>query len=676
MNLQIASTCLVCIGLALIPSPLAAETQCLEAAVHGRTLDGSQQGPLTIRFLYDSKLKPVFTGALPIGGQSSMYDIPVSPQTGMITVNFNGSAWDIGNIIGGMYRIVLSNDLVPYPGFAARDSFQIPIITNVAHGSTGSIHVTVNVEGPTTNWTSTQLPLAASAADWVSRPALNGDPPFQASLSRPGRPALTVVGSLPGDGKVWKACALQPELLDPVPALLSGLAVTADVDRLERGGRPVAGVLTDGVTQTLLRMPALREGERITLRVLTNCFDENDPQSCSPSTNLDDDGGVAALGASTFVSEQEVQAVKTPSGPLAFALYRAPLEFTRTAQDHRRNQRVLYVELQGEGGYLRHRKVLAIRPPVLLVHGVWSDHHTWRHFVPVLRAFGLQPLRADYSEPDGAAEGFNVNAIKLYDHIRRTLQLIRTGGVLQLEQIAGTQLDIVAHSMGGMVTRTMALLPGFPNPENFMKGYVRRMITINTPHLGTRFAVKLEEQIPTCDFVFGALKFSTDKGAVTDLRSDSSMVKALQVRQGLNGIRTHAIIGTASDTQIRDSERSWGTFIVNIACPSVLPGGKFSNVFEGQKHDLIVPEDSMAALALGASGIIPVTRTEPFVHTVLPLGLAPGPDVLNRNCPPNTKGLCGNDTAVAHTGEIPNKVVHLLNSRSTEFAPILPTFGR
>lgn len=50
--------------------------------------------------------------------------------------------------------------------------------------------------------------------------------------------------------------------------------------------------------------------------------------------------------------------------------------------------------------------------------------------------------------------------------------------------IAASQVDIVAHSMGGLMARGFAQQTDYYNQTNFMKGSIHRLITIGTPHFG------------------------------------------------------------------------------------------------------------------------------------------------------------------------------------------------
>ena len=54
--------------------------------------------------------------------------------------------------------------------------------------------------------------------------------------------------------------------------------------------------------------------------------------------------------------------------------------------------------------------------------------------------------------------------------------------------ISASQVDIVAHSMGGLIARGLCQQNGYKAKENYMKGQIRRLITIGTPHFGAGLA--------------------------------------------------------------------------------------------------------------------------------------------------------------------------------------------
>ncbi len=130
------------------------------------------------------------------------------------------------------------------------------------------------------------------------------------------------------------------------------------------------------------------------------------------------------------------------------------------------------------------------RPLVFLVHGIWSCDQTWNDFTPLVGNAPFPIDRADYRDAENgactASRDFATEAPVVYLSLQdKILRCKNTASV------AAVQAEVVANSMGGLVTRTMALDPKFLNDPaypTFGKGPVRRFITIGSPHQGTRLA--------------------------------------------------------------------------------------------------------------------------------------------------------------------------------------------
>src|SRR5262249_22268091 len=58
-------------------------------------------------------------------------------------------------------------------------------------------------------------------------------------------------------------------------------------------------------------------------------------------------------------------------------------------------------------------------------------------------------------------------------------------------KIAVTQIDIVGHSLGGLMVRSFSQLPTFVNFTNYNKGYIHKLITLGTPHRGSPLGPEL-----------------------------------------------------------------------------------------------------------------------------------------------------------------------------------------
>ncbi|NQV34517.1 MAG: alpha/beta fold hydrolase, partial [Phycisphaeraceae bacterium] len=126
------------------------------------------------------------------------------------------------------------------------------------------------------------------------------------------------------------------------------------------------------------------------------------------------------------------------------------------------------------------------RAPILFVHGMWANKTTWgAAYIEADPRF--DKYYADYSwgQPARNAMSFAASGDVIRDTVANIMQEHRS------RRIACTQAVIVAHSMGGLLTRQhMADLDGLSNrrPDNFGQGDIHKFITMGTPHWGSPIA--------------------------------------------------------------------------------------------------------------------------------------------------------------------------------------------
>src|SRR5206468_6281748 len=75
-------------------------------------------------------------------------------------------------------------------------------------------------------------------------------------------------------------------------------------------------------------------------------------------------------------------AVDTTLGPMAFAVYTAPTDFVRPAtNDSALASRNISIQIQSlKTGEVRTVPVTIMRPPLALIHGIWSGPGAWTNF--------------------------------------------------------------------------------------------------------------------------------------------------------------------------------------------------------------------------------------------------------------------------------------------------------
>jgi len=363
--------------------------------------------------------------------------------------------------------------------------------------------------------------------------------------------------------------AIGPALVDPVPSLISGSSVTSNSQSLATGGQLVQGVAADGVTEAVVRVP-LQGPDQITLTLLND--------QGTPSTSTDEDGALGNPGDTQFSQGQvTVTGESANSSYYAFAVYRAPIDFARLVggtpgnfksgtcnnvnnTDGNLACRTVSIQIQdATTGTTQTIVVTIVRPPVAMVHGLWDNWETWNNFSPlVLGKSSVDPrfsiLRANYDIPVSgtviaespvAPNIWDVHANSLgisytspivLEQIQKWLQSFKQGNNPIGAPVAAVQTDIVAHSMGGLIARKIALSQTFLNPQNFGQGSIHKLITIDTPHLGSPVALQLlpnsSQQEDTClldilawnrKFVFENVLISSQgvvNGAIHDLKGD------------------------------------------------------------------------------------------------------------------------------------------------------------
>ncbi len=444
----------------------------------------------------------------------------------------------------------------------------------------------------------------------------------------------------------------QVTFLDPVPQLLSGAQVTTNVNTLAAKGRVVQGVGADGAAQMVLRIPANSVGEQFSLTVIND--------SGVQSTSAAEDGGLGAIGTTTFTASQiTVTAVKTSSGAFAFAIYGAPVDYPRPeGQDSNSSDRFVSIEaLALDTNLSSSPSVTILRPPLVLIHGLWGSSSDWDDFTPLIDDPRFALNRANYGGIIGpniksykplvpswatssialtpaSALGFRYNARTVLQQLNGFINQFKAGTNPANVAVAAIQADIVAHSMGGDITRTLPSLQQFYSTTTFKLGFVHKVVTIATPHWGSPLATRLLQNNNMCvrgvltlsgspSFLTVTLKDGTVvNGGVGDLQGDgfdgglSPALQALQISIP-HPLPTALIQGLESQSQLDGLDNSSVAESIRILCfgnylADHLTSTGWPKIFN-QESDSIVPALSEVAGLDGATvvqGVIHSSSSE------------------------------------------------------------------
>lgn len=414
-------------------------------------------------------------------------------------------------------------------------------------------------------------------------------------------------------------------LIDPVASgflvqYAKGATISTDTNLLASGGTLVQGASADGVTELLIRIPASNAGDSYTLTLQ----DENGDSSSTGAI-----GGLFSLGSppANAALTLTTAAVDTPSGPMVFAGYIVPVNFSRGSSDDSLANRM--VNLQIAATSQTTAAIDIVRPPVILIHGLWGEATDWSGFSPLVGGSqnpfttstvdysgyvsGITATTPSYSFVSNSSIranslGFNYNASGLVTQIRGLI-----ASYAKSANVAAVQADVVGHSMGGDISRDFATLSQFSRGDNYGQGLIDKLITIGTPHYGSPLATDLLNGSNNCSagtmatfgmpsFTSVVLNGATISGAVNDLSGtgDGSNLSA-----ALTTLKNTAlpfpmayIAATSSSNNLtglgKSGSASWWLSKVCSSDPiakALTPTGWLS-LFNNAASDSVVPETS------------------------------------------------------------------------------------
>jgi hypothetical protein len=438
-------------------------------------------------------------------------------------------------------------------------------------------------------------------------------------------------------------------LIDPVPALIRNASITNDVSDLINSqiGRPVDGVAADGLAQLVVRIPACKVGENINVTIFND--------SSAPSSSLDDDGGISnqpSPDLSLYSSQVSTSAISGENDDESIALifYRAPLNFASNSITTLPSSRTISLKIntpsQPEPII---RKIVIVRPPVVLLHGIWSSASTWNIFKPRLTNSDFTAIPLGYAATN--ARGVELNANILLPSLKTSITTFANAF-----NVAAVRADIVAHSMGGLIARAFVGNLEFADDGNYKSGAIHKLITIDTPHNGTLLANRLISSNGPCHDIFAINGLSVDEGAVADLSVGSNLLRDLQVNESpTHSVPSHAIVGIANSDQESLTEAKLLVRSLATGC-GLLPNGSFQKLF-GEASDLLVPVSSQSGVGLAAFN-------GPVANTIVN-------DVVHQH--DSYMFIFG--TPVLSSPNVINEIIRLLNSRisNIDFTPIKPS---
>jgi len=164
--------------------------------------------------------------------------------------------------------------------------------------------------------------------------------------------------------------------------------------------------------------------------------------------------------------------------------------------ENRQNQTEREIRAVLEGGNTETAKIKILPKPVILVHGLWSNAAAWAEYPVYMReahsfawrgyAVGADPEHGKMSTGDHPGNYKPTNTI--YQNAQELAKQIK----FAREENNAWHVDIVAHSMGGLISRQY--INTFMKPVFDGKPEVTHLVMLGTPNMGSPCADTVNEQ--------------------------------------------------------------------------------------------------------------------------------------------------------------------------------------
>jgi pimeloyl-ACP methyl ester carboxylesterase len=286
-----------------------------------------------------------------------------------------------------------------------------------------------------------------------------------------------------------------PSLIDKDGKLINNINLAANLTSCRNG------TIADGVSKLILIVESKSS--------LQFSINDTKPDNLTNGTlsSLDETSNVSNLSSTASGSPRDISNGKS----VIAAVYTPPDSFNQDMVSNR----TINVNVSDPDNHVSTLGEIPIhlyRPPVVLVHGIWmNSDNTWvqTNFANSLTNHGFYYAFADYEEHNSETFDPYDKVFGNYgiDSIRKTVHKIL--GEYHYFSIAASQIDIIAHSMGGLMARGFVQQPDYKGTENYMKGSIHRLITIGTPHFGGPLSKFLYDR-RDCWYFFDGIKITTD----------------------------------------------------------------------------------------------------------------------------------------------------------------------
>ena len=270
--------------------------------------------------------------------------------------------------------------------------------------------------------------------------------------------------------------------LDP-SVIYNKKGIMQNISQMLRDPKPSNGIVADGVSRIL---------------IIAN-HDNQLKFSITGPSNIDN---------GSLNSINELKSINDMNHPKSNSIVADPINFKHHRKDSvvaviykgphyvdmKKNSKHLAVTISVSDikkKYIQENIIIKVyRVPVILVHGIWNNPKiSWENtgFKQFLKGHGFWVATVNYKEHN--AKTFDPGHPAEPEIGNPAIAALKSTIVTVLnkynkQHISASQVDIVAHSMGGLIARGLCQQNGYKAKENYMKGQIHRLITIGSPHFG------------------------------------------------------------------------------------------------------------------------------------------------------------------------------------------------
>ncbi|MEK7227221.1 MAG: hypothetical protein AAB221_16265, partial [Bacteroidota bacterium] len=273
--------------------------------------------------------------------------------------------------------------------------------------------------------------------------------------------------------------------------------MSSDIEKLSKGGRNRIGAFADGSSMLLLRLELVG---------LTEPPPGNIDLTIAGNGNIGhlSKGLGETIPTYTGGNTGSIQWKKTQSGVFAFALYTPPLNYGNISVVNKNvHLTATYKMPEATEPVKAEEDITLYKPPVAFVHGFSSKSDTWgNHYMA--ESTEWEKYYIDYAF--FSSQSFADYGSIIKNGIADILKKYRN------KKIAATKVNIVAHSMGGLLVRqhfedNNGL--NYHRKDNFGQGDIYKFISLGVPHYGSPIAwlVNTLKATPHGPYLLSSLKY-------------------------------------------------------------------------------------------------------------------------------------------------------------------------